>query len=132
MLTSYNAQNAAEKRIIEVFKKLGYVDGNATDKPKGIAYFKDICLDSEKAKKRHIRYTLISADIVARGDNSIRSREVMASIDVFSTTLKGLAIMEEIEESFMKDGWETELEQTITGVDDFHSSLNIYKLITEV
>lgn len=132
MLTAFKALNVAEMHILKVIEQLGYVNGNIADKPKKTAYYKDICLDTEKAKCRHIRYSLISANVSSRCDNTVRSREVMASIDVFSPTLKGLAIMEEIEESFMKNGWETELEQAITGVDDFHSSLNIYKIITEV
>lgn len=132
MLTSYKAQKAAEKRIIEALEQLGYADGNKPYKPNKVPYFKDICLDMEQAKNRHVRYTLISADIISRADNNVRSREVMAAIDVFASTQEELCIIEDIEKKFMELGWETNLEQTVTGVDDFHSSLNIYKIISEV
>lgn len=132
MLTSYKAQKAAEKRIIEALEQLGYTDGNKPYKPNKVPYFKDICLDMERAKNRHVRYTLTSADIISRADNTVRSREVMAAIDVFASTQEELCIMEDIEKKFMESGWETDLEQTVTGVDDFHSSLNIYKIISEV
>lgn len=131
MLTSYKAQIIAEKRIIETLEQLGYIDGNASYTPDKTPYFKDICLDIEMTKKRHVRYTLISAEVAGRADNSVRTREVMAAVDVFSPTLAGLDIVADIEAKFMEKGWETDLDQNITSIDDFHCSLNIYLLISE-